>query len=169
MIEHLIGALVCCDLGVRNFHANVDALLLGIAFHAVQYRDSVIGAFFPRHAPSFAGNRNENGASNACARVDPGMSGFLNLVVDFLADQSILEAGSRTCHHGGRQAILRQDWRLLSGGQIYALETNARENLASLLEGERRACPNRSHHALLDARTRRCGSLGGQLAGNPRN
>src|SRR5215471_20034425 len=161
MIEDLIGALVCSDLGVRNFHANSDALLFGIALYAVQYCDGVIGAFFPRHAPPFAGNRNQDRASNACARVDPGMSGLFNLAVDFLADQSILEAGSRTCHHGGRQAILCQDRRLLGGGQIYTLETNARENLAPLLERERRACPNRSHHALFDARTRSSGGLGG--------
>lgn len=168
MVEDLIGALVRSHLGVRNFDANSDVLLLGITLHAVQYRDSVIGAFFPGHATPFAGDRNQNGASNACARVDPGMSGFFNLVVEFLADQSILEARSGAYHHGGRQAILGQDRDLLGAGQIYALETNARENLAPLLERERRAHPNRSHHALLNARAWSCRSLGGQLTGDPR-
>ena len=60
MIEDLIGTLVRGDLGVRNFHANVDALLLGIALHAAQYGDCVIGAFFPGHASPFAGDRNQN-------------------------------------------------------------------------------------------------------------
>src|SRR5215469_16133108 len=133
MIEDLIGTLVSGDFGVRNLHANVDALLLGIALNAVQYRDRVIGAFFPGHAPPFPRDRNENGASNACAQVDPGMRGIFNLVVYFLPDQSILEAGSRARHHAGIQAILLQDRYLLGGGQIYTLKTNASENLTPLL------------------------------------
>ena len=134
MIEDLIGTLVCSHLGVRNFHANVNVLLFGVALHAVQYRDSVIRAFFPGHAAPFAGDRNENGASRSHTHVDSGMRGVFNLGVDFLADQPILETGSRARHHAGRQAILREDWHLLLGGQINALETNAGENLAPLLE-----------------------------------
>jgi hypothetical protein len=86
MIEDLVGALVRGDLRIRNFHADVDALLLGIALHAVEYRHCIIGSFFARHAPPFTRDRNENGASNAGAHVDPRMRGFFNLGVDLLAD-----------------------------------------------------------------------------------
>ncbi len=96
------------------------------------------------------------------------MGGLLNLVVDFLADQSILEAGSGAGHHAGRQAILREDRHLLFGGQIHAFETNARENFAPLLERSRVARPNRSHYALLDAGARRRRGLGGQQTGTLR-
>src|SRR5579872_6195288 len=122
MIEDLIGALISGDLRVRDFYADVDALLFGIALHPAQYGDCVIGAFFPRHASPFAWNCNESRASNTGAHVDTGLSGFFNLVVEFLADQSILETGSRASHQGRRQAILPEDRDLLGSRQIYALE-----------------------------------------------
>src|ERR1700722_6990644 len=157
MVEDLIGTLVRGDLRVRDFHANVDALLFGIAFDPVQYGDRVIGAFFPRHASAFAGKCDESSASSADAHVDTGMSGFFNLVVDLLADQSILETGSRTGHHARRQPVLPEDRHLLGRGQIYALESNASKNLAPFLERSRRARPNGGHHSLLDAVPRRGG------------
>src|SRR5580704_3460495 len=103
MIEDLIGTLVRGDLGVGNFDTDVDIFLLGITLHAVQNGDCIVGAFLPGHAPPFAGDGNENGASNAYAGVDPGVRGVFDLVVDFLADQTILETGSSTDHQGGRQ------------------------------------------------------------------
>src|SRR5258706_6838538 len=165
MIEDLIGALIGSDLRIRDFDANVDALLFGIALPPAQYGDCVIRAFFPRHASPFAWNCNESWASNIGAHVDTGMSGIFNLVMEFLADQSILETGSRTSHQGGRQAILHEDRHLQRCGQIYALESNCSENLAPLLERSRRAGPNRSHHALLDAAARSRRGLGGHLTG----
>src|ERR1019366_4321532 len=168
MVEDLIGTLVRGDLRVRDFHADVDALLFGIALHTAQYGDCVIGAFFPRHASAFAGKCDESRASNAGAHVDTGTSGFFNLVVDFLADQSVLETGARSSHQGRRQAILPEDRHLLGCGQIYALESNASENPAPLLERSRRARPNRSHHALFDAGALSSRCLGGQLTSNPR-
>jgi len=118
VVEDLIGTLVRGNLRVRDFHANVDALLFGIAFDPVQYGDRIVGTFFPGHAAPFAGKRNESGASNAGAHVDTGTSGRFDLVVDFFADQSILETGSGAGHQGWRQAILREDRHLLGGGQI---------------------------------------------------
>lgn len=166
MIEDLIGTLVRGDLGVRNFDADVNIFLLGITLHAVQYGYCIIGAFFPRHTPPFAWDGDQNGASNAYAGVDPGVRGVFDLVVDFLADQTILETGSGTDHQGRRQAILLQDRHLLDGGQIYAFETDAREDLAPLLERSGRACPNRPHHALLQAPARSSWSLRGQHTGS---
>src|SRR6185295_13809102 len=102
MIEDLVGTLVRGDFGVGNFHAYIDVLLFGIALHTAQNRDGVIGAFFPRHAPPFAGDRDKNRASRSHAHIDSSMSGVFNLLVDFFTDQSILETGSRARHHAWR-------------------------------------------------------------------
>ena len=142
MIEDLIRTLIRSDLRVGNLHANVDTLLLGIALHAVQYRDCVIGAFLLRHAPPFPGDRDKNGAPSAPTHMSiPGIISLFNLIVDILADQSILEAGSRTSRiiPGIKPFCVRIGTCARDGGQIYALEeTNARENLAPLLERGRR-------------------------------
>ncbi len=170
MIEDLIGTLVGGDLRIRNFHANVDALLFGVALHAAQDGDCVIGALFPGHASALAGNCDQSRAPHADAHVDTGMRRCFNLVVDFLANQTSRKTGSRARHQSRRQTVLREDRHLLGGGQIHALESNARENLAPLFKRSRRAHPpNRRHHALLNAGAHRRRGLGGQLISNPRD
>src|SRR5262245_23406205 len=75
----------------------------------------------------------------------------LELVMEFLADQAILERGAGAGHERGREAVLLQHRRLLWCGQVDTLEADARENLAPLFEGERRShTPHRRHHALLE-------------------
>ena len=68
------------------------------------------------------------------ARVDAGMEGGLELVVQLLADQAVLERRAGAGHHRGRQAVLLEDRHLLRRRQVDALESDPREDLAALFE-----------------------------------
>jgi len=108
----------------------------------------------PRH-------RDQVRAAGCGAGVDAGVKRLFELAVQLLADQPVLKARAGAGHHRRGQAVLLQDRYLLRRRQIDALEADAREDLAALLEGEGRAHPpDRRHHALSDRRACLRGSLG---------
>jgi hypothetical protein len=155
VIEDLVGPLVLGHLGVRDLHAERDALLLGIALDAVEEGDGVVRAFVPRHAAPLARHADEHRAADAGAGVDALARALLERVVHLLADQSVLKARAHAGHHARRQPVLLELHGLFRRGQIHRLVAEPRQRLAALLEGEGRVlAPDRRHHALPDLRAR---------------
>ena len=106
MIEDLVGALVRDHLRIGDFHAERYALLFRVTFDTAQYRNGVVCALFVRHAAPFAGKRNERGASHLRADINALVKFFLEAVVHFLPDETLLETRPASRHQCRRQAIV---------------------------------------------------------------
>ena len=136
MVEDLVGPLIGHDLRVGDLHAERHAFLLCVAFDTTEDRDGVVSGLFACHAASLPWHRDEIGTTRSGARVDAGVESRLELVMQFLADQTVLKRRARTGHHRGRQAVLLEDRHLLGSGKVNSLEADPRQDLAALLERE---------------------------------
>ncbi len=134
MIEHLVGALVRDNLGVGDFHAQRDALLLRVALDLAKNGCGIVGAFLRRHAPAFTRNRDQVGTTDLGAHVDALVEFLFEATMQFLSDQAVAKAGSCARHHCGSQPMSLQDRNLLGAREIHTFESDSREDLAFLLD-----------------------------------